>query len=71
MVRMKTLDSFFKRKRDESIDGEGQDLFDAPSKIAPLQLASPSATEEEVDNSLILQHLFLVSAILPYVHISG
>ena len=46
MVRMKTLDSFFKRKRDESIDGEGQDLFDAPSVPQLLEL-QPARQEEE------------------------
>jgi len=47
MVRMKTLDSFFKRKRDESIDGEGQDLFDAPSVPQLLELQPASARQEE------------------------
>ena len=46
MVRMKTLDSFFKRKRDESIDGEGQDLFDALSVPQLLEL-QPARQEEE------------------------
>ena len=47
MVRMKTLDSFFKRKRDESIDGEWQDLFDAPSVPQLLELQPASARQEE------------------------
>ncbi|PUZ55855.1 hypothetical protein GQ55_5G245600 [Panicum hallii var. hallii] len=46
MVQLKTLHSFYKRKRDEQAVGEGEDLFDCPLVLG-LPGLEPQRQEEQ------------------------